>query len=307
MRLPGDLEIVRKLPPAGSSLEIAERYTAWLATHHYENFTIATWLLPRSLRQDFYNVYAYCRWADDLADEISDSRAALEALDWWQNELKECYAAQATHAVFTALRKTVTRYDIPIDPFADLLKAFRQDQTVHRYQTWDALLQYCRYSANPVGHLVLYLFGYRDEERRRLSDYTCTALQLANFWQDVSRDLDKDRIYIPLDLLSKSGLSESDLITRRADARYTELIRGLVERTRELFRLGQPLASSVAREFRVDLELFTRGGLAVLDAIESIGYNTLAIRPMLTRGTKLRLAGRAFSAHLLLKVSANGK
>ena len=307
MRVPGDLEIARQLPPAGSSLEAAEQYTRLLATHHYENFTIATWLLPRSLRQDFYNVYAYCRWADDLADEIPDSQAALEALDWWQDELQQCYAGHASHPVFIALRKTVGRFDIPIDPFRDLIAAFRQDQTVHRYPTWDSLLEYCRYSANPVGQLVLHLFGYRDPERHALSGHTCTALQLANFWQDVSRDLDKGRIYIPLDLLDASGLTEPDLFERQSDGRYTQLMRGLVERTRELFRLGLPLAPSVAKGFRVDIELFSRGGLAVLDAIESAGYNTLTTRPTLTRAAKFKLAGRAFSAHLLSKVTTNGR
>jgi squalene synthase HpnC len=307
MRVPGDLEIARELPPSGSSLEQAEQYTRWLATHHYENFTIATWLLPRKLRQHFYNIYAYCRWADDLGDEIPDPRAALEALDWWQNELQQCFAGSATHPVFIALRGTVASFGIPMDPFSDLLRAFRQDQTVHRYQTWDSVLEYCRYSANPVGRLVLCLFGYRDQERAALSDYTCTALQLANFWQDVSRDLDKDRIYIPLNLLAGAGLAESDLFARQADGRYLQLMRGLVERTRELFRLGLPLAPSLAGTFRVDIELFSRGGLAVLDAIESIGYNTLTGRPTLSRAAKFRLVGHAFSRYLLSKVTANGK
>lgn len=301
MRLP-DLEIARDLPPDGSSLEVSESYTRNLATRHYENFTVATWLLPRSLRQHFYNVYAYCRWSDDLADETANPQTALEALDWWESELRRCYAGKATHPVFIALAKTANRFNIPIEPFSDLLRAFRQDQTVHRYPTWNGVLDYCRYSANPVGRLVLHLFEYRDEERGRLSDYTCTALQLANFWQDVSRDLDKDRIYIPLDLLQSSGLTPEDLFDRRVDSRYIALMRDLVARTRELFRLGQPLASCVAEEFRIDVELFSRGGLAVLDAIESIGYNTLAKRPALSRATKFRLAGRAFGAHLLCKV-----
>ena len=307
MQAPGDLEIARELPPSECTLEQAKRYTRWLATHHYENFTIATRLLPRHLRQHFYNIYAYCRWADDLGDEIPDPAAALKALDWWQDELQQCYAGSATHPVFIALRETVASFDIPLQPFSDLLRAFRQDQTVHRYPTWDSVLEYCRYSANPVGRLVLCLFGYRDPKRVALSDYTCTALQLANFWQDVSRDLDKDRIYIPLDLLAASGLSESDLFARGSDERYVQLMRTLVERTRELFRLGLPLAPSLAGSFRVDIELFSRGGLAVLDAIESIGYNTLATRPTLTRATKFRLAGSAFIAYLFSKVTANGK
>ena len=299
MQVPAYLEIARELPPSGSSLEQCEKYTRWLATHHYENFSIATFLLPRNLRQHFYNVYAYCRWADDLGDEIPDSRAALELLDWWQDELRQCYEGRATHPVFIALRETATRFEIPMDPFSDLLKAFRQDQTITRYETWDAVLDYCQYSANPVGNLVLYLCGYRGRERQVLSGYTCTALQLANFWQDVSRDLDKDRIYIPLDALAASGLTEPDLSGRRFDDRYVHLMRGLVARTRELFQLGLPLAPSVAPALRVDIELFSRGGIAVLDAIESIGYNTLQRRPTLTRATKLRLVGRALYTHLL--------
>ena len=299
MRAPVELEIAQHLPPPGSSLEQAIRYTRWLATHHYENFTIATVLLPRSLRQHFYNVYAYCRWADDLGDEITEPSRALELLDWWQNELEQCFAGRTTHPVFIALRETVKHFDIPINPFADLLRAFRQDQTVHRYQTWDSLMEYCRYSANPVGHLVLYLCGYRDPERFALSDFTCTALQLANFWQDVARDLDKGRIYIPLDLLKQFDMEPPDLFARRFDQRYANLMQHLVVETRELFRRGSPLAKSIDPRLRLDIELFGRGGLAVLDAIESIGYNTLEKRPALSRATKIRLAGSALAARVL--------
>jgi squalene synthase HpnC len=221
--------------------------------------------------------------------------------------LEQFYPRHTQHPFFIALRHSVESFDIPIDPFRDLLIAFRQDQTVHRYQTWEAVTQYCRYSANPVGRLVLYLCGYRDSERQALSDHTCTALQLANFWQDVSRDLDKGRIYIPLEMLASCGLTEEDLFARRSEVRYVALMRGLVARTRELFRLGLPLAPSVAREVRVDIELFSRGGRAVLDAIESIGYNTLTQRPTLSGPTKLKLLGRALGAHLLSRVQRNGE
>jgi len=299
MQLPVDLEIARELPPAGSPVERAEQYTRWLATHHYENFTVASVFLPRHLRQHFYNVYAYCRWADDLADEIPDRAHALELLNWWGEELHRCYAGSPSHAVFVALAGTVRKFEIPIEPFEDLLTAFRQDQTVHRYATWDGVLDYCRYSANPVGRLVLYLCGYRDSERQTLSDYTCTALQLANFWQDVSRDLDKDRIYIPADLMAANGISEAELFARHFDERYANLMRVLVDRTRELFDKGLPLAQTVIPTLRVDIELFSRGGLAVLDAIESIGYNTLQHRPSLTGATKLKLIGRALGGHAL--------
>jgi squalene synthase HpnC len=296
---PSNFEIAKELPPVGGSVKQAEQYTRWLATHHYENFIVASVFLPRQLRQHFYNVYAYCRWADDLADEIPDTNEALELLNWWGGELGKCYSGTATHAVFIALQGTIEKFNIPIDPLSDLLAAFRQDQTVRRYATWSDVLGYCRYSANPVGRLVLYLCGYADSERQLLSDYTCTALQLANFWQDVSRDLDKDRIYIPLDLMAEHAIGETELFERRFDTRYVNLMRVLVKRTRELFEKGLPLAASMASNIRVDIELFSRGGLAVLDAIESIGYNTLERRPSLTGATKLKLIGRALGEHAL--------
>ena len=295
MRLPVELEIASQLPPSGASLERAQQYTRWLAKHHYEDFTVATYLLPRDLRQHFYNIYAFCRWADDLADEIPDPEIALQALGWWGQQLRQCYAGSITHPVFIALRRTVERFNIPIEPFADLLTAFRQDQTVHRYQTWESLMQYCRHSANPVGRLVLYLSGHCDEERQVLSDFTCTALQLTNFWQDVSRDLEKDRIYIPVEALAANGLSESDLFSRRFDERYASLMRALVSRTRQLFESGLPLANSVRLELRFQIELFSRGGLAVLDAIESIGYNTLQRRPALGSVAKLRIFSHTYA------------
>ena len=206
MLLPGEIDIMRHVPKPGSSPEAAQQYTRWLATHHYENFNVVSWLLPKELHQHFHNVYAYCRWADDLGDEVPDTARALELLHWWERELDACYEGKPSHPVFVALRETITAKDIPKQPFADLLKAFRQDQTVKRYPNWDAVLGYCVYSANPVGRLVLYLCGYRDEQRQRLSDATCTALQLANFWQDVSRDLEKGRIYIPMDAAASHGL-----------------------------------------------------------------------------------------------------
>jgi squalene synthase HpnC len=305
MRVLDDLEIARNLPPADCSIEESRKYTRWLATHHYENFSIATWLLPEELRQHFYNVYAYCRWADDLGDEVPTPADALELLGWWEGELRLCYAGRPRHAVFIALRETITQFDIPDQPFLDLLKAFRQDQTVTRYPDWDSVLDYCRYSANPVGSLVLYLGGYRDAERHRLSDYTCTALQLANFWQDVSRDLAKKRIYVPLDLLAANGLAESDLVGRRFDARYKALMMELVARTRLLFQLGLPLVDMVRADLRIDIELFSRGGMAVLDAIESAGYNTLEQRPRISGAKKLQLMGRAFGARLVSRTSGD--
>jgi squalene synthase HpnC len=295
MQLPADFEIARRLPLPGSSLERSQEYTSWLAKHHYENFTVASLLLPRHLRQHFYNVYAYCRWSDDLADEVADTSVSMRLLDWWEGELRQCYGGTSKHPVFIALHETIRTYDIPMQPFADLLTAFRQDQHIHRYPTWEAVLGYCRNSANPVGRLILYLGGYRDVKRQTLSDFTCTALQLANFWQDVSRDLDKDRIYIPLDALAAHGLTEADLFRRRFSERYARLMRELVVRTRELFKQGQPLIESIEPRLRVDIELFSRGGLSVLDAIEAIGYNTLQNRPSLSRAAKLRLLSQTYA------------
>jgi squalene synthase HpnC/squalene synthase HpnD len=292
-----ELEIARNLPRANCTPAEAERYTRWLATHHYENFNVVSWLLPRHLHQHFYNVYAYCRWADDLGDEVADPARALQLLDAWENELRLIYAdgAGPAHPVLIALRETIRAKDIPLQPFCDLLRAFRQDQTVQRYSTWDEVLDYCVYSANPVGRLVLYLCGYRDELRQKLSDFTCTALQLANFLQDVSRDLEKGRIYIPLEALAAHGLSADDIVDKRFDARYTELMKSLIARTRELFRAGRPLANTVQPFLRVDLEMFSRGGLAILDAIEASGYNTLEHRPSLSKWTQAKLLGKTLA------------
>src|SRR6266481_2890357 len=256
-------------------LDEALRYTRWLATSHYENFHVVSFLLPRHLHQDFYNVYSFCRWADDLGDEMGDTERSLQLLSWWRGELEAMYCnGRVEHPVYVALQGTAVRHNLPITPFADLITAFEQDQTVTRYANWEELFHYCKYSANPVGRLVLYLCGYSDEQRQLLSDATCTALQLANFWQDVSRDLDIGRIYIPFDAAAAHGLSESDIVERRFDERYVGLMKDLMAHTRALFAEGQPLAKMVDGRLSVDLEMFTRGGLAVLDAIEAMGYDT---------------------------------
>src|SRR3984893_13439473 len=298
MLRPNELEIAERAPSPGCSLEAAQAYTRWLATHHYENFNVVSWLLPKRLHRHFYNLYAYCRWADDLGDEISDPARALELLAGWEQELRDCYAGRPSHPVFVALEQTIRACDIPIEPFSDLLIAFRQDQTVHRYPTWNDMLNYCRYSANPVGRLVLYLCDYRDAQRQQLSDATCTALQLANFWQDVGRDLEKGRIYIPLETLAAHGLSEDDITARRFDARYVSMMKDLISRTRELFAEGMPLPSRVEGKLRIDLEMFSRGGMAVLDAIESSGYDTLHHRPAVGKTKQAAILGRALLIYL---------
>ena len=301
MLRPGELEIAEHAPANNCSVAAAQEYTRWLATHHYENFNVVSWLLPKDLHQHFYTVYAYCRWADDLGDELSQKERALELLDWWERELDDCFNGRPSHPVFVALRETVLAKNIPKQPFADLLRAFRQDQNVKRYPTWDSMIGYCVYSANPVGRLVLYLCGYRDEERQAMSDATCTALQLANFWQDVERDLEKGRIYIPLDIAAAHALTENDIVEHRFDDRYVNLMKDLIARTRLLFAQGAPLTRMVNGRLSIDLEMFSRGGVAVLDAIENMGYDTLHHRPAISKAKQVRLLGRVLLTHLVAK------
>jgi len=271
------------------SLDQARAYTRWLATYHYENFHVVSFLLPKRLHQDFYNVYAYCRWADDLGDETGDRDESLRLLEWWRTELDAMYTGRATHPVFVALLPTVRQYDIPRQPFADLIEAFVQDQTTTRYRNFDELFGYCRCSANPVGRLVLYLCGYRDAERHRLSDATCTALQLANFWQDVTTDLLKDRVYIPLDVLERHGYTVDDLFARRFTPAFRQVMQEIVERTRQLFLEGLPLSRMVDRRLALDLDLFSRGGLRVLEKIEAQGYDVLRARPAISKTERVWL------------------
>ena len=244
-------------------------------------------LLPKRLHQDFYNVYAYCRWADDLADEIADPAESLRLLAWWRGELDGMYhlvdQSSATHPVFAALRPTVEQYGIPRQPFSDLIDAFVQDQTVTRYRSWDELFRYCRNSANPVGRLVLYLGGYSDAVRQSLSDATCTALQLANFWQDVTVDLLKDRVYIPLEIMERHGYTLEDLFARRFTPAFAAVMREIVAQTRDLFLEGLPLAGMVDRRLAIDLDLFSRGGMRVLEKIARQGYDVLGARPAISR------------------------
>ena len=265
------------------SAEEGRTYTRWLATNHYENFHVVSFLLPKRLHQDFYNVYAYCRWADDLADEMGDPAESLRLLDWWRGELDAMYAGRATHPVFAALAATVKQYGIPRQPFSDLIDAFVQDQTVTRYRNWEELFGYCRNSANPVGRLILYLGGYSDEARQLLSDATCTALQLANFWQDVTVDLLKDRVYIPLEIMERHGYTVEELFARRFTPACEAVMREVVGKAHELFLQGLPLAGMVDRRLAIDLDLFSRGGMRVLEKIRQQGYNVLGARPAVTK------------------------
>jgi squalene synthase HpnC len=287
------------IPAQAPSLPEAYSYCERLARRHYENFSVATWFLPQRLRQHFFNVYAYCRISDDLGDETGNPAASLELLGQWESELHACYSGAPRHPVFVALAGTVRKFDIPRHEFSDLLSAFRQDQTVTRYPTFDDLLGYCQNSANPVGHLVLYLCGYRDPERQQLSDFTCTALQLANFWQDVSVDYEKGRIYLPVEDLEKYEVSERDLANQNNSPQFREMMRFEVERARRWFDRGLPLVGKVSRQLAIDVELFSRGGQEILNAIERLNYAVLGNRPAISKPRKLALVARA-ALHKLL-------
>ena len=269
-------------------------YCKQLAQSHYENFHVASFFLPKPLRQPFHIVYAYCRCSDDLADEHDGSpqsrKAALQHLDDWQRQLDLCLDQtepnEKTHPVFVALRSLIRQYALPKEPFTDLLVAFRQDQTQQSYATFDDLLRYCRYSADPVGRIVLYLAGTPTLEQLTWSDSICTALQLANFWQDVRRDKAIGRCYIPQDVAQKYGVGLADL---HDSPEFRRMMQELVADARARFHAGKPLVESVPKILRRDISLFIRGGLAILDAIERIRFNVLEQRPALSRWTKLRL------------------
>jgi len=288
-----------RMPDAVPTLEQARAWCKQLAESHYENFHVATWFLPKALRPHFHAIYAYCRISDDLGDEVGDTSAALALLDFWGRELDACYEGRARHPVFVALAETIRACFIPKQPFADLLTAFRQDQTVTRYRTMADVLDYCRYSANPVGRLVLYACGYADEERFKLSDATCTALQLANFWQDVRVDFAKGRVYIPQVDIQRFGVSDETIALGVPTNDFRMLIEYEVDFARGLFQDGLPLIGMVGRDLAVDLDLFSRGGLEILNAIQQRDYDVLSARPAISKRTKLALALRAVSGKAL--------
>ena len=270
-------------------------YCARLTADHYENFSVVTWLTPREHRPAFQSIYAFCRWSDDLGDEVGDPRRSLELLGWWKGELQAMFQGEARHPVMVALQETVLRHQIPIAPFEALIDAFRQDQTVTEYDSYNQLLDYCTRSANPVGHLVLHVAGAYNEENAVLSDATCTALQLANFWQDVARDLAIGRIYLPREDRQRFGYPEDDLRALRCTRAFADLMKFEIERTRDLFEKGSALMPRIPGALSVDVDLFTRGGLAILNRIEALNYNVLTTRPALGRWTKIWLLGRAMA------------
>lgn len=292
-----------RIPEVAPTLEEARAYCQHLAETHYENFHVASWFLPKALRPHFHSIYAYCRISDDLGDEVGDRAVALALLDLWGQELVACYEGRARHPVFVALAETIRACGIPKEPFADLLVAFRQDQMVTRFETMDDVLAYCRYSANPVGRLVLYACGEvtpeTQEEKFRLSDATCSALQLANFWQDVRVDWQKDRVYLPQADMRRFGVSDSTIAAGVATPQFRELLRFEIGYTRNLFEQGLPLIGKVNRDLALDLDLFSRGGLEILRAVERQEYDVLSARPAITKGTKIQLALRALSGKML--------
>ncbi|MBT3996461.1 MAG: squalene synthase HpnC, partial [Chloroflexi bacterium] len=257
---------------------------------HYENFSVGSRLLPKHLRKHFYSIYAFSRGVDDLGDEADGDRLGL--LNLWEEQLDGCYPGthgRPTHPYFVALAKTIRTFDIPAEPFKRLIEANRRDQDITRHETFGDILKYCTYSANPVGHLVLYLAGIRDPKLHELANHTCTALQLANFWQDVSRDSDIGRIYIPQEDMKRFGVSEEQVTNGAVDDKFIEMMRFEVDRARQMFVDGYPLADHLDNHLKSDFALFTRGGLAILQAIEREGYDVLSSRPVISKFGKVKI------------------
>ena len=289
----------REALAAAADIPTAQAITRQLAHSHYENFSVVSVLLPKRLRQDFCNIYAFCRVADDLSDEVGDREASLRLLEQFRDQTTACFAGEASTALFVALAGTIRKYDIPIEPFLNLIEAFEQDQRISRYETFGQVVDYCRRSADPVGRLVLYLCGYRDEPRQLLSDKICTALQLTNFWQDVRRDiLDRDRIYLPADAMKRFGVDEAQIREGRIDQHYRDLIRFEVDRTATWFDEGEALLPLLGRSVRPQISLFAKGGRAILQAIRHQNYDTLTTRPSLRKWQKGRLVASAMAGYL---------
>jgi squalene synthase HpnC len=264
-----------------------------IARAHYENFTLGSRLLPRPLRKHIAAIYAYARTADDYADEIADRNRALAALDGWELALRACYAGAPRGPIFIALAETIRTFRIPIEPFVNLLTAFRSDVDFTGFETFDDLLGYCANSANPVGRLVLHLFEAADAERLARADDICTALQLTNFWQDVAVDWRKGRIYLPREDMQRFGYTADELSRGVVTAAFRDLMRFECERARALFHRGLPLADMLPRQRGREVRLFAWGGLAILERLEDIGYDSFSARPTLSRWAKAGLVMRA--------------
>lgn len=282
------------------TLDEAQAWCHQLATSHYENFHVATFFLPRKVQPHFESIYAYCRAADDLGDEVADPAVALRLLDAWGSMLDECYDTpeRSIHPVFVALHETVRGCGVPRELFADLLHAFRIGQVKTTYDTWDELLVYSHYSANPVGRLVLWVCGYKEESFALLSDKVCTALQLANFWQDVVEDAERGRRYIPAEDMLRFGVDEGQIEGRVFTPEFRAMIEGLVVRTRGMLHEGGEISSHVDKELAVILDMFRKAGDAILDGITAQDFDVLRGRPVVTRVKKVFLLVDALVAKL---------
>ena len=277
------------------SAEDGFRYCETIARSHYENFPVASRFIPKEIRRYVWTIYAFARIADDYADEPGFTLAErIDNLNQWEQYLDECYNGNPTHRVFAALAETVERFQIPIELFKNLLTAFRADITVKRYDTYEDVLAYCHNSANPIGRLVLLLLNYRSETMMQFSDLICTALQLTNFWQDVSVDLQKDRVYLPLEELEEFGYSEQDLFNKKVNNRFYDLMAFQVRRTAELFAEGKPLLTMVGRDLSMELKFTWNGGTRILQKIHEQNYDVLTKRPALSKLDKLGLLFRSF-------------
>lgn len=288
------------------SLAEAQAWCRNLASRHYENFHVATFFLPRKVRPHFESIYAYCRVADDFGDEVADPLVATRLLDTWGAMLDECYDApgRSMHPVFVALHETIRECDPPRGLFADLLHAFRMDQVKTEYESWEELLEYSHYSANPVGRLVLCVCGYREESLGLLSDKVCTALQLANFWQDVVEDAERDRRYIPGNAMLRFGVDEGQLEGRVFTPEFRAMMQGLVLRTREMLLEGATISKHVDKDLSVTLDLFRKGGEAILDGITAENFDVLRGRPVVSKARKLTLLMEAFFGKLRAGIAA---
>lgn len=290
-----------RTPVERPSLPEAQAWCKHLAETHYENFHVATFFLPAVLRPHFQSVYGFCRTSDDLGDEVGDTALATRLLHEWRGMLHECFdqPQHSRHPVFVALQPTIAARSLPIQPFDDLITAFEQDQVYTHHASLATLEEYSRYSANPVGRLVLLVSGYRDDELFALSDEICTGLQLANFYQDVVTDwIHRGRRYLPADAMQRFGVTDQQIADRRFDEHFRAMMQFLVEDARGRLLRGRAITGLVEPDLASTLSLFVKGGLAILDAIAAQGYDTLQSRPVVTKAVKMRLLASALMGKL---------
>lgn len=286
-------------PHTKLTLRECEQYCQMWASRQYENFTVVSWLLPRALRQHFYNVYAYCRWSDNLADEIESDVESLRLLDWWEHQLQMTIGGAPTHPVLRALEQTIAEFELSLEPFLDLLSAFRQDRQVNRYGTDEELVEYCRRSADPVGRILLSLARSDSPENIALSDQVCTGLQLANFCQDMARDAAIGRVYVPADLMEQFGVTPELILAAECKTQMQDMLGAWIATTRERFVQGWSLVHNVPSWLATDIELFIRGGTCILDRIELADFDVWTERPTVSKSQKLRLAAQALKGRVV--------